>query len=383
MSRFFSSSGAHLALAVLLALAGCAGLDEPGLLGGGSLEGEPIEGDGVDGKGDEIVGGSAFSDLPAVGALAYGSSTFCTGTLITPTRVLTAAHCIEGARVSSMSFITGPSNRQIQTSTRVVRAVPHPSYDSRRLVNDIAYLDLASAPPGVTPIGVVPSITSAWVGVDLLHVGYGVSNGSTQTGGGTKRAVVMPITQVSSSTFRYGGNGRNTCNGDSGGPALYRNSSGQYLVAGVTSYGDQYCTSYGVNTRADVFLSFLGVSGGAPSPGPTPGPTPDPSPDPSPAPSAQTLTDSQSLAQGRAQFYDGIPVRAGTPFRAALRGTGDADLYVRFGSRPTATTYTCRPYAGDSNEVCELTVPSGATQAFVAVNGYTASSYTLTVTYYE
>ena len=104
---------------------------------------------------------------------------------------------------------------------------------------------------------------------------------------------------------------------------------------------------------------------------------------PGTAPSVQTLTDSQSLPQGRAQFYDGIPVRAGTPFRASLRGTGDADLYVRFGARPTGSTYACRPYAGDSNEVCELTVPSGVTEAYVAVNGYTASSYTLTVTYQE
>ena len=60
----------HSLLAHLLALAGCAGLDEPGLLGGGSLEGS------TDGKGEEIVGGAAFSDLPAVGALAYGSSSF-------------------------------------------------------------------------------------------------------------------------------------------------------------------------------------------------------------------------------------------------------------------------------------------------------------------
>tara|TARA_Y100001933_G_scaffold259611_1_gene309928 strand:+ start:1445 stop:1594 length:150 start_codon:yes stop_codon:yes gene_type:complete len=43
--------------------------------------------------------------------------------------------------------------------------------------------------------------------------------------------------------------------------------------------------------------------------------------------------------------------------------------------------YPCRPYAADSNEVCELTVPSGVREAYVAVNGYTATSYTLEVTY--
>ncbi|MBX3252279.1 MAG: trypsin-like serine protease [Myxococcales bacterium] len=374
-------------IAALCGSSACAGLDEPGLLSGGALGEEPTPAD-VEGKEEAIVGGSAFSGLPGVGALAYGTSTFCTGTLITPTRVLTAAHCLENARIGSMSFITGPSNRQIQTSTRVVRGVMHPSYDRNRLINDIAYVDLESAPPGVSPIGLLPanSMDNSWVGRDLLHVGYGNDDGRARTGGGVKRAVVMPINQVMSSQFRYGGGGRNTCNGDSGGPALYRTSSGEYLIAGVTSYGDRNCEQYGVNARSDVYLSFLGVSGG-PHPDSRPdSSTPDSStPDTTPAPGApvaQRFTDSQSLPQGRAQFYDRIPVTPGSPFRASLRGTGDADLYVRWGNRPTASAFDCRPFAGDSNEVCELTVPSGVREAFVAVNGFRASTYTLDVTYY-
>lgn len=355
---------AMIGSAAMLGLAACAPADDVGL-----------ESD-VGSKGDEIVGGSAFTDVPAIGALAYGSSPFCTGTLISPTRVVTAAHCVEGTSASSITFITGPSARSIQTRTRVVRAVPHPDYDDRALVNDIAYLDLASQPTGVTPIGVLPegAMTSAWVGRELLHVGYGVTNGSSQTGGGTKRAVLIPITRVSATQFRYGATGRNTCNGDSGGPALYRDSSGNYLVAGITSYGDATCTSYGVDTRPDAYLDFLGVSGGAePDPGPTP--------DPGGTPSAETIRQSGSLAAGRAYFLDAVPVRAGTPFRASTTGTGDADLYVQFGARPTSRTYACRPYAGDANEVCDLTVPAGVTEAYVAVNGYTATDFTLTVTH--
>lgn len=351
-------------LAVTTALAGCAPADEPGL-----------DSD-LDTKTDAIVGGSAFSGVPAVGALASGGSPFCTGTLITPTRVVTAAHCVAGTSASQITFITGPSASQVQTRTRVVRAVPHPGYNSRALTNDIAYLDLASQPAGVQPIGVLPanSMTSSWVGRELLHVGYGVSDGRTQSGSGIKRAVNIPITQVSSTQFRYGAAGRNTCNGDSGGPALHRDASGAYLVAGVTSYGDAYCTQYGVDTRVDAYLDFLGVSGGGPV---------DPPDDGGGGGGAEpeTIRQSGSLAQGRAQFFDALPVAAGSPFRAALSGTGDADLYVRFDARPTSSTYACRPYAGDSNELCELTVPAGATEAYVAVNGYTASEFTLTITY--
>ena len=36
-------------------------------------------------------------------------------------------------------------------------------------------------------------------------------------------------------------------------------------------------------------------------------------------------------------------------------GTGDADLYVKFGSAPTLTSYDCRPYQGGNNETCNIT----------------------------
>ena len=65
-----------------------------------------------------------------------------------------------------------------------------------------------------------------------------------------------------------------------------------------------------------------------------------------------------------------FPVTAGTQVTVAMTGTGDGDLYVKFGAQPTAAAYDCRPYGGDSNETCNLTAPAGATQAFVAVLGY-------------
>jgi PKD repeat protein len=35
-------------------------------------------------------------------------------------------------------------------------------------------------------------------------------------------------------------------------------------------------------------------------------------------------------------------------------GTGDADLYVRYGSAPTTTLYDCRPYSGGNTETCNV-----------------------------
>ena len=84
---------------------------------------------------------------------------------------------------------------------------------------------------------------------------------------------------------------------------------------------------------------------------------------------------------GRINYYDRIEVRPGTPFRALLQGSGDADLYVRWNARPDARGFHCRPFTSGSSEVCEMTVPAGVTQAFVAVDAKLNSTYWLDVWY--
>jgi serine protease len=54
-------------------------------------------------------------------------------------------------------------------------------------------------------------------------------------------------------------------------------------------------------------------------------------------------------------------------------GSGDADLYVRFGSAPTTSTYSCRPYLNGNNETCTFAAPQAGTY-HVLVRGYSAFS---------
>jgi len=62
-------------------------------------------------------------------------------------------------------------------------------------------------------------------------------------------------------------------------------------------------------------------------------------------------------------------------------GSGDADLYVRSGSAPTDTVYTCRPYLSGNNETCTITAPAAGTW-HVRVKAYsTFSGVTLTAQY--
>ena len=62
-------------------------------------------------------------------------------------------------------------------------------------------------------------------------------------------------------------------------------------------------------------------------------------------------------------------------------GTGDADLYVRFGSQPTSSTYTCRPYLNGNTETCTQTNPS-AGDWYISIYAYaTYSGLSIKATY--
>ena len=97
------------------------------------------------------------------------------------------------------------------------------------------------------------------------------------------------------------------------------------------------------------------------------------------------LTNGQAItisgAAGSTQYW-----RINTPAAKVLTvtisgGTGDADLYTRFGSRPTTTTYLCRPYQSGNNETCTVSSTS-AGDYYIMVRGYTAfSGVTLRASY--
>ncbi|WP_437803488.1 pre-peptidase C-terminal domain-containing protein [Sorangium sp. So ce693] len=96
---------------------------------------------------------------------------------------------------------------------------------------------------------------------------------------------------------------------------------------------------------------------------------------------ATSATFSGRLAAGASASHGPLSVVPGTSFRLVMTGTGDPDLYVRFGAAPTLTSYDCRPYLDGAAETCNLTVPAGQTQAFLSVNGFAASTYQLSATY--
>ena len=68
-------------------------------------------------------------------------------------------------------------------------------------------------------------------------------------------------------------------------------------------------------------------------------------------------------------------------FSVVMLGTGDADLFVKKGSKPNYNSYDCRPYLNGSSEVCNLAGPG---EFYVSINGYANSSdFELTIKYFE
>jgi vibriolysin len=89
-----------------------------------------------------------------------------------------------------------------------------------------------------------------------------------------------------------------------------------------------------------------------------------------------------SDSTGGARYYTlAVPSGATSLKFTIAGGTGDADLYVRFGSAPDLSTYDCRPYQGGNGETCTITNIQAGTY-HVMLNAYsTYSGVTLTGVY--
>ncbi len=89
-----------------------------------------------------------------------------------------------------------------------------------------------------------------------------------------------------------------------------------------------------------------------------------------------------SGAQGDAlYFFIDVPAGAADLTFTMAGGTGDADLYVRFGAAPTTSTYDQRPYLSGNDETVAIAAPQAGTY-YLMVHGYAAfSGVSLTADY--
>ena len=76
---------------------------------------------------------------------------------------------------------------------------------------------------------------------------------------------------------------------------------------------------------------------------------------------------------GDNDYFITVPTGASNLVMSISGGTGDADLYTKFGSAPTTSSYDCRPYKAGNSESCTVAAPQ-AGKYYIKVHGYSAYS---------
>lgn len=158
-----------------------------------------------------------------------GGATVCSGTLIAPNKVLTAAHCLPAGTSRVLAGLWGTDGTVV--GVRASSWTVHPQYTrgASVLVNDAAVVVLSRGLPNPT-MGVLVSEASA-PGQSVFVSGWGAPGFELAVG--LARLGKVNDTSVG---YTYEGKLSNTCNGDSGGPA-YRAIGGRQGVVGITSSG--------------------------------------------------------------------------------------------------------------------------------------------------
>ncbi|XP_055605055.1 trypsin delta-like [Uranotaenia lowii] len=202
----------------------------------------------VIGNNTRIIGGvqTSIEEYPHQIAILYLNSQVCGGSVISDSWIVTAAHCLDWQPLTSQITIRyGSSLRNTGGSIHATFYYHlHESYDPLDYPYDVATLRVKTPFSGPAN-SIIPLTTSEWTAGEVTVTGWGWDENQRQPD--VLHKVTLPVVDritcnvkwegtVTDDMICAGGQGIDSCNGDSGGPAIQNG-----VLFGVVSWGADIC----------------------------------------------------------------------------------------------------------------------------------------------